>query len=92
MIGVSEDSVDAFCVKGGERGFPEFFQFDGSVGGDVGFEEFEKTDLVGVEGGILLNEGLEVLIHLDGVHANDAADGKSEALGFVRVMFERHFD
>ena len=63
-------------MEGGEGGFPEAVEFDGSVGGDLGFQQFKEPDLVGIERGELLDEGLEVVVDLCGVETDDPADGR----------------
>ena len=88
LLGVGEDSVDALGVEGGERDLPELIELDGAVGRDVGLEKLKEADLVGVQAGVLLDEGLEVFVDLGRVHADDAADGKGEAFRFVRIVFE----
>lgn len=86
LSGVGKDAVNALGMEGGEGNFPKFFEFDGTISGNVSLEQFEKANLVGVERGILLNKALEVLIHLGSVHSDNAANGKSKAPGSVRIM------
>ena len=92
MGGIWEDAVDAFGVEGGEGCVPEALDLDDAVGGDVGFEQFEETDLVGVESWVLLDEGFEVVVDLFRVEADDSADGEGEVLGFVRIVVKEFFE
>lgn len=70
-------------MEGGEGRLPETVDLNGSVGGDVGFEEFEETDLVGIECGILLDEILELVVDLFRVETDDPAYGEGKVLGFI---------
>ena len=79
-------SVDAL---GGKGRLPQFLQLDGAVAGNMGLDQLKEANLIGVQSWVLLDEVLEVLIDLGGVHADDVADGEGKALRLVWVVLQQ---